>query len=250
MSDYSSDSESIPSQSEFSNNSEPQQQNEEELLQNELEEIEFGKLIQAQKKLEIQEKINNKKEKSKKVIEDLEKTNKEKAKSEPKEFSALVKPKKAFKNIKKELRRDPRFDDLSGNINMDYFKANYSFVNEKANDYLGKIKNLKSKGKRMEDKDYELIKKQVNFVKGWVKQNQYSELKNDIKKDLIKENQNRAEFGKNPIYLKKDQMKKVLKITKMEQRDEDEQKRFLKRKKNKETRKLKSEKNDLLPNKR
>jgi ribosomal RNA-processing protein 36 len=241
MSTYSSDDEV----DEISENSTPQRNfNEEEHIQEQLEEIEFGKLINAQKKLEVRNKSTNRS--NKKDLEDkFEAINKSKPKSEPKEFSAVWKPKRGIKNIQKQLRRDPRFDELSGGLNMDRYKANYSFVNELANDYLGKVKDVKTKrGKKIEDNDYELIKKQVNFVKGWVKQNQYKDLQNNIKESIRKENKEREDLGKNPIYLKKQQMKTIVATSKMEQRSEGEKGKFLKRKKHRETRKLRHEEHE------
>jgi ribosomal RNA-processing protein 36 len=209
---------------------------EEQYIQDQLEEIEFGKLINAQKKLDLK----SKKIEKNLTNEDFDKINQTKTKNEPKEYSAVIKQKGKIKNIQKQLRRDPRFDDLSGNLNIESYKKNFSFVKEFANDYLGKIKEVKSKRKNLNDNDYELIKKQVNLVKGWVKQNQYKNLQDEIKQDIKHENKQREEEGKNPIFFKKQQMKQIVATTKMEQRNESEQKKFIKRKKTRDTKKLKN----------
>ncbi len=210
--------------------------NKEEIIED-LEEIEFGKLVETQKKLEFDEKLKirrNEKINKNKILNHLENINKNKEKYEPKEFSALTKPKKKQKNIQKALRRDPRFDDLSGQLKPELHQKRYEFVKEETKKYLENIQNFKKDKKITDEKDYELYKKQMNFVKGWLKKTEYSENKNNLEKELKQENKKRVESGKNPIYLKKNQMKHITKETYKEKRNQDDNKKFLKRKKHRE----------------
>lgn len=210
--------------------------NKEEIIQD-IEEIEFGKLVDVQKKLQYDEKLKikrNEKLNRNKIATKLESINQSKEKYEPKEFSALMKPKYKNKNIQKTLRRDPRFDDLSGQLKPELHEKRYGFVKEETKKYLEKLQKLKKDKKIGDEKDYEMYKKQMNFVKGWMKKTDYSENRNNIEKELKQENKKRADEGKNPIYLKKNQLKHVTAETYKEKRDQDDNKKFLKRKKHRE----------------
>jgi ribosomal RNA-processing protein 36 len=213
--------------------------NEEEKLQDQVEEMEFGKLLKAQKRLEILNKKDVKKINKNELKQKFEQINTGKSKGEPREFSAKIKPMKSFEESKKPFRRDPRFDNISGEYNEDMFKQNFSFVNEDASTYIDKIKNLKKGKKKLDETTYKLMQNQINIVKGWMKTNKSKEIEKNIEKEIKEENKTRIEKGLNPIYLKDKQKKELIKAVKSEKRTEDENKRFLKRKKHKETQKMK-----------
>ena len=228
---------------EFSDPHDEQEDDEEQQIQNELEEMELGKLVQAKTKLVLENEIKSLKSKSdskidkKQLEQKFTELNKQKKKTEPKEFSALFKPKKAKKIVTEDrFIRDPRFDDMSGNFNPDLYKKNYNFVNEQSKEYLNKMKELKNKKnrKKLDDNNYELMKKQVNFVKGWLKSKQYEETKDKIEKEFKTENKERVKQGINPIYVKKSVMKKVVNDVQKGKRSEAEEKEFLKKKKHRE----------------
>lgn len=224
---------------------------EEEAIKEELEEMELGKLLKAKIRLENGKKLNSTKEKAnkKKLNEKFEKINKEKSKKEPKEFSALVKPKKniEFKsnNENKALKRDPRFDELSGTLKPEMYKKNYSFVKDQAKEYLNKINQLKKKKEKnkikLEDDEYQLMKHQINYVKGWVKSKDFENTKESIKQQFKEENKSRAEKGLNPVYVKESVMKKLTHQAQMEKRGEKDMKNYLKRKKHREIVKTKKQ---------
>jgi ribosomal RNA-processing protein 36 len=233
-----------------------EEMNEEEMLKEELEEMEFGKLIQAKTKIEgeqylnIRNKQNSNLKKGKvQVQEKFEKLNKEKEKGAPKEFSALIKPdrfklqKEKSLNIKKKLRRDPRFDELSGALNKESFQKNYSFVKNLAEDYIGKVEKIKKEKRRnmIDESKYELIKNQINLVKGWVKNKKYEEKKDEISKELKEENRKRIGLGKKPIYFKEKMIKKLTSKEQVENKNKDEMKRYLKNKKHREMVKTKKD---------
>jgi len=222
--------------SDFERKTKLNQKNKEEILQD-IEEIEFGRLVDVQKKLEYDEKLKikrNEKINKNKIKTKLESINKDKEKFEPKEFSALVKPKNKMKNIQKTLRRDPRFDDLSGQLKPELHEKRYGFVKEETKQYLEKLQKLKKDKKIVSETDYELYKRQMNLVKGWLKKTDYSENKNNIEKELKVENKKRIQDGKNPIFMKKNQLKHITAETYKEKRNQDDNKRFLKRKKHRD----------------
>jgi ribosomal RNA-processing protein 36 len=222
--------------SDFERKTNLNKKNKEEILED-IEEIEFGRLVDVQKKLEYDEKLKikrNEKINKNKIKTKLESINKDKEKFEPKEFSALVKPKNKMKNIQKTLRRDPRFDDLSGQLKPELHEKRYGFVKEETKQYLEKLQKLKKDKKIVSETDYELYKRQMNLVKGWLKKTDYSENKNNIEKELKVENKKRIQDGKNPIFMKKNQLKFITAETYKEKRNQDDNKRFLKRKKHRE----------------
>jgi ribosomal RNA-processing protein 36 len=224
--------------------------NEEDQLKEELEEIEFGKLIEAQNKLTKEENKNSKKNKiqnKKQLEENFLKINQTKTKAEPREFSALIKPKKKLvgENVKKSFKRDPRFDNISGQLKEDMFKINYEFVKEEAKVYINKLDKLKKEKKgKLEPEAYNLVQKQINFVKSWMHTKKNENIKNNVKKDIISENRERLKNGKNPIYLKKTQLNKIYDTVINENRDDKETKKFLRRKKHKETFRNKKDERD------
>jgi ribosomal RNA-processing protein 36 len=230
-------------------------ENEDE-IKAELEEMELGKLIQAKKRLESENKhgLNkNRKIPKKKIEEELIKKNQLKTKHEPREFSALLKPKnKSFindTNKEKQIKRDPRFDTLSGELNSDSFKKNFSFVKNEAENYIDKINNLKNLKKnrkvKIEDDEYNLIKKQTNFVKGWLKTKEYENVKDNIAKEFKQENKDRKEKGLNPVYVKEKVIKKMTQKSLEEKRNKKESLKYLKRKQHRDIVKAKKKENIL-----
>lgn len=204
--------------------------NEEELLKDRLDEIEFGKLIKAKTKLEYQNKINptNKKPKSKQeIMNQLNKVNKIKTKHEPKEYSARIKPRFQMKNhlipstlLNKKHYRDPRFDDLSGTLNQDALDKNFNFVKEMAGEYIEKInkfKKAKKNKKKLSEENYDLLKKQTNYVKGWLNHQKQLQEKKEVYGDINKENKKRIQEGKKPIFVKDNAIKKYIKKKKEEE---------------------------------
>jgi len=208
---------------------------EEEILKDQLENVDFKSLLIAKAKLSYEAKKKNKENMHKKkfnkntILTKMDKINKDKKKAEPKEFSALLKPQYQFKNrdkmknnsslLGKKFLRDPRFDDLSGNLNETQFKKNFEFVHDMAKDYvnkLKKVKNSKKYKKKLTEQQYELLKKQNNFVKSWMNQQKQSQIKSDIKKEINKENKERYSKGQKPIYINNNKINKFLKNDKLD----------------------------------
>ena len=200
---------------------------EEMLLKNEIENIDFKSLLKAKAKLSYENNKNAKNDKKlnkNKIKTEIEKINKNKAKNEPKEFSALIRPKYDFENknkfknnstlLHKKFLRDPRFDDLSGNLNEEKFKKNFSFVNDMAKEYINKLQKVKKNKKfkkKLTEQQYELLKKQNNYVKSWMNQQKQKNERNEIKKEINKENKVRISKGKKPIYINQNKLNKYIK---------------------------------------
>ena len=211
---------------EIDNNEENKKEeiSEEELLKKEIEEVDFNTLLKVKTKLEYNNKNNRNKDIKKKsntyLFQEMAKINKKKSKNEPKEFSALIKPKIQFKGrdkiessyLKKKFNRDPRFDDLSGKLNENEFNKNYKFVNDLANNYIHKLNNIKKNKKfrkKLDDTHYNLLKKQKNFVSGWINHQKQLNNKKEIKKEINQENKKRIKAGQKPIYINKTKLTKT-----------------------------------------
>ena len=224
------ENELLSSNEENENNDNEEENNisEELLLKDEIENVDFKSLLKAKAKLSYENlKKNNKDEKvlnKNSIKTKLEKINKNKKKYEPKEFSALIRPKyeKENKNnfqknstlLHKKFSRDPRFDDLSGNLNEDKFKKNFEFVNDMAEDYIKKIKKIKQSKKykkKLTEQQYELLKKQNNYVKSWMNQQKQKNERNEIKKEINKENKERISKGLKPVYINQNKINKYFK---------------------------------------
>ena len=200
---------------------------EEMMLKDEIENVDFKSLLKVKAKLSYQnsKKIKGTNDKKKfnknSIITKMEKINKDKKRAEPKEYSALLKPQIQFKNrdksknnsslLHKKFSRDPRFDDISGTLNEEKFKKNFSFVNNMAKDYvdkLQKVKKSKKYNKKLTEQQYELFKKQNNYVKGWINQQKQKQIKTDIKKEINKENKERYSKGQKPIFVNDNKINK------------------------------------------
>jgi ribosomal RNA-processing protein 36 len=197
---------------------------EENLLINQIEEVDFKTLLKVKKNLEYNNKNhkNNKKKLSNTtLLQNIKKINKNKLKNEPREYSALVKPKIQFKGrdkiessyLGKKFSRDPRFDNLSGKLNESEFNKNYKFVNDLANNYINKLDNVKKNKKlrkKLDDIHYNLLKKQKNFVSGWINHQKQLNNKKEIKKEINQENKKRIKAGQKPIYINKTKLNKYI----------------------------------------
>ena len=234
---YNEDNSEDEIEEEEENDNNSQEENnipEELLLKDELENVDFKSLLKAKAKLSYENnkisKGNNKKKFNKNsIITQLEKINKDKKRTEPKEYSALIRPNIQFKKrnkaqqnsslLNKKFTRDPRFDDLSGNLNEEKFKKNFDFVNNMAKEYvekLDKVKKSKKYRKKLSDQQYELLKKQNNYMKSWINQQKQKQIKSDIKKEINKENKERYSKGQKPIFVNDNKINKFIKNKKKE----------------------------------
>ena len=211
----------------------------EENLQEEIGETNINSLLRAQIKLNASDKLTKK--------ENIE-IEKRKSKASPKEFSAKIKPKKRKLpvnfEIKNNLRRDPRFENYTGEFQQKSFEKNYGFVENYSKDFIEKINKLKKKKKyTVEPEKYELIKKQENLVKGWIKKREYDKLKDNVQTDISQENKERIKLGKKKIFLKKKILKEVINKKVIEKKGENKKllKKYMKKKHHNQASKNKKE---------
>lgn len=208
---------------------------EEEDIENELNNIEFGKILKVEEKLKKQEQkfdyLKNKNEKSFSFLKSkFEQKNKSKSKYNPKEKSALIKPNKLkqFKNKEKSISKsylsiDPRFINNIEENEKDKMrgKKRYHFVEEEAKNYLKKIEKLKKNGEIILDKDdIENINKNKNNVKNYLSQIKIKEIDYKLNNEL-------KDKG---ITLNKKEYKLKLKEEINNNRQLDEEKKHIKRK--------------------
>ena len=66
---------------------------------------------------------------------------------------------------------------------------------------------------------FELLKKQNNYVKGWLNQQKQNEEKQEIKTEINKENKKRMSQGQKPIFVNKNKVNKFLKKKKETKED-------------------------------
>ena len=202
-----------------------EEMSEENLLKKQIEEVDFNTLLKVKTRLEYNNKNhknnNMKKPSNTTLLQKIKKINKTKSKNEPKEYSALVNPKIQFKGrdkvessyLGKKFSRDPRFDNLSGKLNESEFNKNYKFVNDLANNYINKLDNVKKNKKlrkKLDDIHYNLLKKQKNFVSGWINHQKQLNNKKEIKKEINQENKKRIKAGQKPIYINKTKLNKYI----------------------------------------
>lgn len=208
---------------------------EEEDIENELDNIEFGKILKVEEKLKKQEQkfeyLKNKNERSFGFLKSkFEQLNKSKSKYNPKVKSALIKPNKLkqFKNKEKSISKsylsiDPRFINDIDEKEKDKMrgKKRYNFVEEEAKNYLMKIDKLKKNKEIILNKeDIENINKNKNNVKNYLSQIKIKEIDNK----LINELKNKG------ITLNKKEYKLKLKEEINNNRQLDEEKKYVKRK--------------------
>lgn len=209
-----------------------QEEDEEELLKSKLEKVEFGKLIQANKRIEASQKVDQLKsinKKTKYLKQKFEVINKSRAKESPREMSALVKPNKLKQFINKEhsrntqpQTRDPRFDDSGiAGVKIKNSQKNYGFIEEKARDYVKSLDSLKSKMK-LDHSELEAIKDHKSTVKGFLSQAKHKKMIDNAKSKLNIKGKVDAE--------KKKEIKEIVDADKADMRNAVEESKFLKRK--------------------
>ena len=86
-----------------------------------------------------------------------------------------------------------------------------------AKDYIDKLQKVKKSKKfknKLTDQQYELIKKQNIYMKSWMNQQKQKQIKNDIKKEINKENKERYSKGQKPIFINDNKINKYIKSQK------------------------------------
>lgn len=228
------------------------EESEEDDLKNELEEVPFGDIIKAQAKLsriESKEKFKEKRNKihnlnsQKHKLEEINRIQSLKDKSAPKEKSALKRYSTLYrfnqKNTSQDISRksrDPRFDDLStGKTTLKCALKKYDFLETMSKEYINKVKKVKSsKELTLNEQEIEKLAKNKSEVNNYLAKLKEHKLKTELKDKLVETNKERVEKGKDKVYIKKQDFKKLVNQEyKTIKENEDSKNRFLKKKKRK-----------------
>lgn len=143
-----------------------------------------------------------------------QKTKKEKKggranKNRPMEVSSR-KPVSRFREViqaPKNVVRDPRFESLSGNLDVDGFKKRYSFIYE--NNLPAEKEELKKQLRKTNDPNVvEELKKQLSWIDKQFKSDSTKRVDAAILAKHKKKEREAAKHGKKPFYLKKSEIRK------------------------------------------
>lgn len=130
-------------------------------------------------------------------------------KNRPREISSK-KPVKFLRdvfNVKKQVRRDPRFDNLSGEYNDMIFQESYSFLDEiKKKEKMELKKQMK---KETDEKKRTKIKVLISKIDNQEKEKHKKEMREKNKKIMKQEIIDKLKEGKKPYFLKKSERKKL-----------------------------------------
>eukprot|EP00118_Oscarella_pearsei_P027950 m.311429 g.311429 ORF g.311429 m.311429 type:complete len:244 (+) comp69515_c0_seq1:33-764(+) len=131
-------------------------------------------------------------------------------KNRPREMSSKA-PVRKMREVtlpkSKKERRDPRFDDQSGHLNMDLFKKSYAFIDEQKVEERKLIKKFIGKTKNVAKK--EELSSLLHTMERREKEEKEREEKQKVERELKKERHERTRKGGQPFYLKKSDQKKV-----------------------------------------
>ena len=170
----------------------------------------FGSSWRRKNKLSTVDHDNNKGDRKRSAEASAKKSTQIKLKkSEPMEISSKIRKFQPRKVIEKtgRVKRDPRFDDLSGTYNEALYEKSYSFLNDIRKDELNSVKKQlkKSKNKERKEKLHKLLQRmeQQNTLRD---QSQKRKEKDRARK---KEEIELVRKGKKVFYLKKSEKKKV-----------------------------------------
>ncbi|EPY52409.1 DUF947 family rRNA processing protein [Schizosaccharomyces cryophilus OY26] len=219
-----SSSEELVSEEEFNGmeESEPEATSdvEEESAKNQISEIPFDTLLNAQEKLKLEQKkaqrkelaLNRKKEGKTDEHEGHHRT--ERKKHAPMEVSSK-RPVSRFRevvDVPKKFTRDPRFDSLSGNLNKEKVKKNYSFVFE----YRKKeIEQLREELKKCKDSERaEALKATLKSLLSKMERNFEEERAERVLREQRAHERDQVKQGKKPFYMKKSDQKKLIQLDK------------------------------------
>ncbi|KAL0557119.1 hypothetical protein IC582_005637 [Cucumis melo] len=130
-------------------------------------------------------------------------------KNRPMEVSSR-KPVSRFREViqaPKHMVRDPRFESLSGTLDVDGFKKRYSFIYEK--NLPAEKEELKKQLRKTNDPNVaEELKKQLSWIDKQFKSDSTKRVDAAILAKHKKKEREAAKHGKKPFYLKKSEIRK------------------------------------------
>ncbi|EEB09754.2 DUF947 family rRNA processing protein [Schizosaccharomyces japonicus yFS275] len=206
-------------------NDESEEKTDLESTQRQLKSIPFSELLEAQRALKS-EKVkftqkngaklskNRRRHESPSDSEDDDDDRNDRSKHAPVEMSSkrAVPRFREVVHVPKPLRRDPRFDTLSGNLNVDKVKNNYGFVMEYR---LSEIKQLEQELKSCREQERrERIKEALKSLRSKLERRKEDERTARVLKEHRQSEKEKIRQGKKPFYLKKSEQKKLLQLDK------------------------------------
>ena len=173
-----------------------------------------------------------------------------KSKHAPKEMSTK-RPVSRFKKIvfpklgddpekgiftKKSKPRDPRFDNLSGKFNKNFFDINYKFVDEIRNMEVEELKQALAENKYPDQAEQiqKVLNKKLQEINRVTDERRYS----SVKSNLLKQEREKVKQGKQPYFHTKAEIKRLAKEQKIQElKSEGNLGKYLSNKKKKQKRK-------------
>lgn len=116
------------------------------------------------------------------------------------------------------VRRDPRFDGMSGNLNEGLFRESYSFIKDYQSERINELKDLIQSNRKDKDNVHKL-RVMLGEEKDMAYKSKQRQKEKEIMKSAKQENIERAKKGQDPVYLKKRELKERQHIDKFEKLD-------------------------------
>ncbi|XP_075266284.1 ribosomal RNA processing protein 36 homolog [Convolutriloba macropyga] len=111
-------------------------------------------------------------------------------------------------NKKKGFSRDPRFDNLSGNFDAEFFDENYKFLNELKDNEMRELQ------KEEKEAGTEEERKNISRLVQKFKEEKRARNKREVTREIVSKNLDeqiaQLEEGKKPYYMKKSKLKELV----------------------------------------
>lgn len=118
------------------------------------------------------------------------------------------------------IRRDPRFDGLSGNLNEGLFRESYSFIKDYQSERISQLKDLIQTNKKDKDNVHKL-RELLGEEKDMANKSKQRQKEKEIMKAAKQENIERVQKGQQPVFLKKRELKERQHVDKFEKLDKE-----------------------------
>lgn len=129
--------------------------------------------------------------------------------------------------------RDPRFSAISGTVNDEAMRRNYSFLDEYRDKEIAELKEVIKKVKDLNEK--ERLQRQVMAMENQARANRERERQRKVIQEHKKQERELVKEGKKPFFLKQNEVKKRVLVDKFENMKGKEREKAMKRKRTKES---------------
>ena len=103
-----------------------------------------------------------------------------------------------------QVRRDPRFDNLSGSLNEGLFRESYAFVKEIQTERVGTLKDMILVAKKDKDSDkLRQLRGMLGEERDRMHKSEQRKKDKQILKDIKETNKDRVQHGQDPVFYKK-----------------------------------------------